>query len=94
MSASPRLEAACVVAAGGVSALGLGRDAWTPGELGQPAASAIRHDERLAQAGFVRPQLARAPSDLGAPAGADRATDLLRAAFRQLARNLDALCLR
>jgi 3-oxoacyl-[acyl-carrier-protein] synthase-1/3-oxoacyl-[acyl-carrier-protein] synthase II len=89
MSAAAPRSAVCVVAAGGVSALGLGVHAWSAGEVGRPATSAIAHDERMHQAGFARPQLARATADLGQAAGSDRAVDLLRAALRQLGAELD-----
>lgn len=74
---------ACVIASGAVSALGLGPLAYRVPRAGEPAPVAITRDEELARAGLLRPFAARAPADLGVAPGADRATDLLKAALSQ-----------
>lgn len=75
-----------VVAAGAVSGLGLGDDAFGIGAAGARAVSALREDPTLAAAGLTRPRCARAPLEDRA---ADRATTLLAAAFDQVAGALD-----
>ncbi|WP_437332703.1 beta-ketoacyl synthase N-terminal-like domain-containing protein [Sorangium sp. So ce394] len=74
---------ACVIASGAVSALGLGPLAYRVPGAGEPAPVAIARDEELARAGLLRPFAARAPAALGVAPGADRATDLLKAALSQ-----------
>ncbi len=81
---------ACAIAVGAVSGLGLGVDAYRPGPAGAAARSAITHDPVLEAAGLRRPLAARAPAELGVAPGADRATDLLRAALAQALAGLDA----
>lgn len=80
---------ACAIAVGACSGLGLGVDAYRGAELGAPARVAIARDPELAEAGLHRPFAARAPRDLGVSPGADRATDLLRAALAQSIAALD-----
>ncbi|WP_438014721.1 beta-ketoacyl synthase N-terminal-like domain-containing protein [Sorangium sp. So ce315] len=82
---------ACVIASGAVSALGIGPLACRVPDVGQPAPVAIAHDEELARAGLQRPFAARAPAALGPAPGADRATDLLKAALSQALATLDAV---
>ncbi|WP_437293831.1 beta-ketoacyl synthase N-terminal-like domain-containing protein [Sorangium sp. So ce426] len=74
---------ACVIASGAVSALGLGQLAYRVPRAGEPAPVAIARDAELARAGLLRPFAARAPAELGVDPGADRATDLLKAALSQ-----------
>jgi 3-oxoacyl-(acyl-carrier-protein) synthase len=81
---------ACVIAAGAVSPFGLGDDATPAGAVGEPAERRIALDPLLEAAGLRRPFAARAPEDLGVAASGDRATDLLVAAFTQVAAALDA----
>jgi 3-oxoacyl-(acyl-carrier-protein) synthase len=82
---------ACAVAIGAVSGLGLGEAAYACAEVGEPARTALAHDEALASHGLLRPRCARAPSDLGVTPSADRATDLLRAALARVCDRLDAV---
>jgi 3-oxoacyl-[acyl-carrier-protein] synthase-1/3-oxoacyl-[acyl-carrier-protein] synthase II len=84
---------ACAVAIGAVSALGLGAEAYRTGPAGAEARSAIARDPALAEVGFLRPFAARAPQGaaLGVEPGADRATDLLRAALGQALAGLSAV---
>ncbi len=78
------------IAVGAVSPLGCGREAYALEQPGQAARTAIGRDDMLAQAGLARPNLARAPADLGVAAlGDDRASNLLLAAFEQLCAQLD-----
>lgn len=81
----------CVVSAGAVSALGVGRDATSAGEIGEPARCAIGCDAELTAAGLRRPFAARAPADLGVPPTGDRAADLLSCALSQVLTSLDAI---
>ena len=81
---------ACVIAAGAVSPFGLGADATPAGAVGAPAERRIMLDPALEAAGLRRPFSARAPGDLGVAPSGDRATDLLVAAFTQVAAALDA----
>lgn len=84
------LPCASVIAAGAVSALGHGADAYRAAEAGRPARIAWTVDETLAAAGLQRPLAARAPAALeGAPAFEDRAAALLACALDQLLRSLD-----
>jgi 3-oxoacyl-[acyl-carrier-protein] synthase II len=77
-----------VLAAGAVSALGRGEEAYRAGSAGEPARSAIGEDADLVAAGLTRPRAARAAS---APRlHADRATDLLADALAQVLAELDA----
>ncbi|MBI4952213.1 MAG: 3-oxoacyl-ACP synthase [Myxococcales bacterium] len=88
------MRGASVVAAGAVSAHGVGRAAYASAPGGAPAASAIRRDPELAAAGLARPMCARAPAELGVvhlTAPRDRATALLQAAREQVCAELDAV---
>ena len=91
-----RRPCASVIAAGAVSAFGVGRDAYRAADLGQPARVAVAADGALAAAGFVRPVAARAPSPLPVEASddvvcfEDRAAALLACALDQTVRALDA----
>ncbi|MFO0757178.1 MAG: beta-ketoacyl synthase N-terminal-like domain-containing protein [Byssovorax sp.] len=78
-----------VIAAGAVSALGLGRAAHAAGKPGEAAHVAIARDPALQAGGLARPFAARAPADLGVAPSDDRAADLLRAALGQLLAELD-----
>jgi 3-oxoacyl-[acyl-carrier-protein] synthase II len=89
--ARPPAPDACAIAVGAVSALGLGVDAYRPGLPGAGARSAITRDPVLEAAGLRRPLAARAPAALGVAPGADRATDLLRAALAPVIAGLDAV---
>jgi 3-oxoacyl-[acyl-carrier-protein] synthase II len=80
----------CVIAAGAVSALGVGRDAYRAAEGGEPARCALARDPVLEAAGLTKPFAGRAPRDLGVPEGEDRATELLVCALSQVTRALDA----
>lgn len=80
---------ACIIAAGAVSALGIGPRAYGPGEPGQPARSAIRRDGEFAAAGMKRPNIARAPRELPAESTGDRGADLLICALEQVCDSLD-----
>jgi 3-oxoacyl-[acyl-carrier-protein] synthase-1/3-oxoacyl-[acyl-carrier-protein] synthase II len=82
---------ACAIAAGALSAHGLGRAAYQVPAPGEPARVAITEDPELAAAGLLRPLAARAPAHLGVPAGPDRAADLLVSAFTQAIGTLDAV---
>ncbi|MCC6556842.1 MAG: 3-oxoacyl-ACP synthase, partial [Polyangiaceae bacterium] len=82
---------ACAIAAGAVSALGLGRDAYRAPAPGDPPRVGIAPDSALAGAGLLRPFAARAPADLGVVASADRAADLLSAALAQVISGLAAV---
>src|SRR5262245_54881690 len=75
---------ACVIAAGAVSALGVGAGAYRVGPVGREAEVAIRPDPVLTAAGLRRPFAARAPADLGRPAGEDRAASLLALAVGEV----------
>jgi 3-oxoacyl-(acyl-carrier-protein) synthase len=77
-----------VIAAAAISALGRGEAAYRAAAAGEVARSAIAADPLLAEAGFTRPFLARAPAL--EDASDDRATALLAAVFADLARDLDA----
>jgi 3-oxoacyl-[acyl-carrier-protein] synthase-1/3-oxoacyl-[acyl-carrier-protein] synthase II len=79
---------AWVIAVGAVSALGRGAAAYDVSEVGAAPRSALQRDEELAQAGFTRPQRARAHA--ARAVASDRATDLLVDALEQAARELDA----
>ncbi len=77
-----------IIASGAVSGFGRGVDAIDAGPIGATAPSAIRHDERLHDAGLKRPRASRAKS---APQRfTDRATDLLADALDQTCAALDA----
>jgi 3-oxoacyl-[acyl-carrier-protein] synthase II len=81
------MNGVALIAAAGFSALGSGRAAWSVGEAGAAAQSAIGRDEELARVGLRRPFSARIA---GLPAGAgDRAARLLGATAGQLGRELD-----
>ena len=86
---------ACAIAAGAVSALGLGRDAYRAPAPGEPARVGIAPDPELAAAGLLRPFAARAPAELGvaphADRVADRAADLLTVVIGQVVAGLDAV---
>jgi 3-oxoacyl-[acyl-carrier-protein] synthase-1/3-oxoacyl-[acyl-carrier-protein] synthase II len=79
----PAHHDACAIAVGAVSGLGLGPAAYRVAIAGEPARSAIARDPALEAAGLAKPFASRAPADLGVAPGADRATDLLRAALGQ-----------
>lgn len=81
----------CVIAVGAVSALGLGRDAYRAAIDGEPARCALNRDPALAAAGLAKPFAGRAPADLGVPASADRALDLLSSALTSVIQSLDAI---
>jgi 3-oxoacyl-[acyl-carrier-protein] synthase II len=91
----PRLECVSVLSVGAVSAFGIGAEAYRAAVPGKPARVALRRDEALAAAGFLRPIAARAPADLpptttlGGPVFEDRATALLACAMDQVLRGLD-----
>ena len=80
------MNEACVIAAGAVSALGLGEDAYRAAEEGQPARVGIGRDAVLAEAGLGKPFAGRAPADLPGHAFHDRATSLLSCALDQALR--------
>jgi len=80
---------ACVIAVGAVSALGGGRRAYDVTAVGQPPRSAIDDDPAWAAAGMLKPRSARVTESLGGEPSADRATDLLAEALRQLLAQLD-----
>src|SRR2546423_1326341 len=82
---------ACAIAAGAVSGLGLGDDAFSAGAPFEPARVVLGHDETLARAGLTRPFAARAPELPDAVAFGDRATDLLHFALAGAASTLDAV---
>lgn len=75
-----------IVAAGAVSALGVGERAVTVGALGEAPRTAIAHDEVLAEDGLERPFAARAAGVGDAP---DRAAALLARAAQDLVGELD-----
>jgi 3-oxoacyl-[acyl-carrier-protein] synthase-1/3-oxoacyl-[acyl-carrier-protein] synthase II len=75
-----------VVAAGAVSALGVGERAVTVGGVGEAAKTAIARDEVLAHEGLERPFAARAA---GIGDSTDRAAALLTLAAENLVRELD-----
>src|SRR4051794_15404981 len=79
-----------VVAAGAISALGRGREAFSVGSAGEPAYSRIRVDAELEAFGLRRPLAARVEL-VGAEPSSDRAQELLRSAARDLAHELDQL---
>ncbi len=78
---------AAVVAFGAVSALGRGRAAASAGEIGELAANATREDTELAASKLARPFCARAPIETK---DEDRAASVLRVAWEDLERALDA----
>ena len=79
------MSAVDVIAVGAISALGRGDAAFSPGAAGELAPSAIERDAELAAAGLRKPFAARARIEaLGC-----RASALLGAAARELARELD-----
>ncbi len=80
---------ACVIAAGAVSALGLGEDAYRAAEEGAVARSGLRRDDDLAAAGLAKPFAGRAPAVLPGGAFEDRATSLLACALEQALGDLD-----
>jgi 3-oxoacyl-[acyl-carrier-protein] synthase II len=75
---------ALILAVGAVSGLGLGESAYVGSSLGEPARCAIARDAELESSGLLRPFAARAPTELGVPPRADRATALLDVAFAQV----------
>lgn len=80
-----------VLAAGAVSALGLGTDAFAVTRVDAPAPCVLGRDALLSAAGLQKPFSGRAPLDLGlnsAP-NADRAADLLQSALEQVISSLD-----
>ncbi|MCC6215976.1 MAG: 3-oxoacyl-ACP synthase [Polyangiaceae bacterium] len=77
-----------VIAAGAISALGVGRASLVPWRIGEAALTAVREDSELAAEGLVRARCARAP--LG-PASRDRAAELLGSALSEVAGELDAV---
>ncbi len=79
------------IAAGAVSAFGCGEQAYALEPPGRAARCAIAHDSVLAKAGLTRPNMARAPADLGVAASDDRAADLLLASLEQLIAELDGV---
>jgi 3-oxoacyl-[acyl-carrier-protein] synthase-1/3-oxoacyl-[acyl-carrier-protein] synthase II len=79
----------CVLAAGAVSALGIGRDAYRAAFAGEPARCVLNTDPALSAAGLTKPYAGRAPADLGVPPSSDRAEDLLACALAQALRALD-----
>lgn len=79
---------AVVVAFGAVSALGVGSAAFDPGQLHEPAPSAVRRDPELAAAGLAKPFAARV-ADVTVPPGTDRGAALLEAAMEQLLGELE-----
>jgi len=82
---------ACVLAAGAVSALGIGHAAYQAALEDEPARCVLGPDEVLASAGLRRPFAGRAPADLGVPQSGDRATDLLVCALSQVSTALDQI---
>jgi 3-oxoacyl-[acyl-carrier-protein] synthase-1/3-oxoacyl-[acyl-carrier-protein] synthase II len=81
----------CVLAAGAVSALGLGRAAYRAAFEGEPARCALARDPGLEAAGLAKPFAGRAPTDLGVSLSGDRALDLLSSALSQVLGSLDAI---
>jgi 3-oxoacyl-[acyl-carrier-protein] synthase-1/3-oxoacyl-[acyl-carrier-protein] synthase II len=77
-----------LIAAGAVSALGSGVEAYDSGRVGEPGRSAIGHDPELELAGLRNSLSARVRFEV--PAGADRAESLLLAAAKGLVAELDA----
>jgi 3-oxoacyl-[acyl-carrier-protein] synthase II len=75
-----------VVARGAVSPLGEGPRAFAVGEAGERLACCVKSDAELAQLGFRRPNVARAPFSDG---GIDRARALLERALALLLEDLD-----
>jgi 3-oxoacyl-[acyl-carrier-protein] synthase II len=83
------MKSVALIAAAGLSALGSGRAAWSVGQPGASARSAIARDRELERAGLRRPFAARVAS---VPAGAgDRASRLLHAAAVELGLELDRI---
>jgi 3-oxoacyl-[acyl-carrier-protein] synthase II len=84
----PTREGARVLAAFGVSALGLGDAAFRVEEVGSRPTVAIARDEELSRAGLVRPHVAR----VGIPRDEshDRATEILCAALAGCLAELEA----
>jgi 3-oxoacyl-[acyl-carrier-protein] synthase-1/3-oxoacyl-[acyl-carrier-protein] synthase II len=82
------MKSIALVAAGAISSLGTGRRAWSVGEVGAEAKTAIARDQELSEVGLRRPFAARV-RDLP-PGDGDRAARLLRFAATELARALDA----
>ena len=76
-----------IIAAGAVSPLGEGPEAYAVGELGARPESRVGHDAALAAAGLRRPRAARVTLDV-AP-GADRAASLLDRALGLLLADLE-----
>jgi 3-oxoacyl-[acyl-carrier-protein] synthase-1/3-oxoacyl-[acyl-carrier-protein] synthase II len=81
------VEPVAIVAAGAVSPLGLGDDAFSVGVAGAAPGSRVGHDSRLAALGHARPIAARVP--LETPASEDRARALLAMAAERLRGELD-----
>lgn len=82
---------AIAIAAGAVSGLGIGVDAYRSAAPGEHARCAIARDAELAAAGLKNPFAARAPADLGVAPSGDRAADLLLTALSQVTASLDDL---
>ena len=76
-----------VIAAGAVSALGVGVEAYDPGRAGEPPPSALELDPELERAGLRTRLSGRVRAAL--PPAADRAESLLLAAARGLTSALD-----
>jgi 3-oxoacyl-[acyl-carrier-protein] synthase-1/3-oxoacyl-[acyl-carrier-protein] synthase II len=81
---------ASVIAAGAVSALGVGEDAYRAVDEGGAARSGLGRDAELAAAGLLKPFAGRAPAELpGGEGFDDRATSLLACALAQALGELD-----
>jgi 3-oxoacyl-[acyl-carrier-protein] synthase-1/3-oxoacyl-[acyl-carrier-protein] synthase II len=78
---------ASVVAFGAVSALGVGRAAFEPGVVGEPAPSALSFDAELSEAGLRTAVVARASLVTGPDE--DRAAALLELALDELLKQLE-----
>jgi 3-oxoacyl-[acyl-carrier-protein] synthase II len=74
---------AVAIAVGAVSPLGSGERAYDLTALGEAAPVAVRRDEAMASAGFLKPFCARVPDEHLQPAD-DRADALIDAALEQL----------
>lgn len=82
-----------VLAAGAVSALGLGAQAYKVSFPGKPAPCALGRDAVLSAAGLQKPFAGRAPEHLGESVSpnTDRAADLLSSALQQVVSALDSV---
>jgi 3-oxoacyl-[acyl-carrier-protein] synthase-1/3-oxoacyl-[acyl-carrier-protein] synthase II len=84
------LKSVAIVAAAAESALGSDEDAYSVGEIGDPARSAIALDASLRDAGFAKPWIGRAASLKARDSDEDPARSLVERAARSLAQRLDA----